>query len=139
MAHTVEERFWGKVDRRDEDGCWLWTGYRHPQGYGKFRLDGRPHNAHRVAYELSVGPVQEGLELDHLCRNRACVRPDHLEPVTHRENMQRSAAQRTHCPQGHPWSEANTYTGRGYRECRACNREKMRAARKRTMRATMTP
>ncbi len=85
--------------------------------------------AHRVAYELSVADIPDGLELDHLCRVRHCVNPSHLEPVTPHENWARGQAisilnaQKTHCPQGHAYDEANTYiSGRGIRGCRACNR-----------------
>jgi hypothetical protein len=92
---------------------------------------------HRVAYELLVGPIPEGLELDHLCRNTRCVNPEHLEPVTGRENLMRAVsswaaknAAKTHCPQGHPYDEENTKVKRdGGRACRACGREFMRRKR----------
>lgn len=122
----------------DESGCWLWTGYKHADGYGLVKVDGKNRLAHRVVYEMLVGPVPEGLELDHLCRVRACVNPDHVEPVTHAENMRRSDSLRfgwhrevTHCPQGHAYDEANTYQrpDRPGRICRACGRERARAAR----------
>lgn len=107
------------------DECWLWTGTTNPAGYGQLsrRRPGPSVLAHRFIYEWLVGPIPEGLELDHLCRVHSCVRPDHLEPVTHAENMRRSLAYRTHkthCPQGHPYDEANTYVYRGRRNCRAC-------------------
>src|SRR5688500_4996363 len=79
--------FWAKVDKTST--CWLWTGARHPLGYGHVRYGNRTSAAHRVAWELINGPIPEGLTLDHLCRVPACVRPDHLEPVTHRENVRR--------------------------------------------------
>lgn len=94
---TREERFWAKVDRSGD--CWRWTGALARGGYG-FAVVGsrddpqRYRNAHRFAYELSVGPIPEGLELDHLCRNRRCVNPAHLEPVTHSENMRRGVERR---------------------------------------------
>jgi hypothetical protein len=130
---SAEERFWSKVDKTD--GCWFWTAYRDRNGYGKFGVGGRAGgmvSAHRVAYEMVVGPIPAGLVLDHLCRNPGCVRPDHLDPVTHAENCRRGVAaevnrarQRavTHCPQGHPYDEENTsYKKTGARRCKACAR-----------------
>lgn len=71
------------------DGCWLWTASKNNRGYGTFRLAGRTVQAHRLVYELLVGPIVDGLTIDHLCRNRACVRPSHLEAVSHQENCAR--------------------------------------------------
>ena len=117
----TDERFWKKVAVTAGDGCWEWNGYVRPNGYGQF---GRNQAAHRVAYELGVGPIPQGMELDHLCRNRRCVRPSHLEPVSHPENTRRGGAAVKACPQGHPYDEANTYwlksPGTGRRHCRAC-------------------
>jgi hypothetical protein len=117
-------------------GCWLWTGTTGRDGYGKIgvkRADGtwRSLRAHRVSYEIHVGPIPDGLHLDHLCRNRRCVRPDHLEPVTNRVNSLRGAgacavnAVKTHCRRGHEYTPANTITkltkyGTPGRECRTC-------------------
>lgn len=133
---TVAERFWAKVDKSDVDGCWLWTGARDKLGYGRFSPQAGAHrSAYAVAYRLVVGPVPDGLELDHLCRNHGCVNPAHLEPVTHKENMLRgetfaaSQASRTHCPQGHPYDEINTRRKKGKRECRRCDRERARRRR----------
>lgn len=127
MSDTVppDVRFWRYVNKTDT--CWLWTGSAS-RGYGAFTVSvGRTGvSAYRYAYELLVGPIPNGLELDHLCRVRQCVNPAHLEPVTHRENLMRGAtiiakhAAQTHCLHGHPFDEANTYTKRGARECRAC-------------------
>lgn len=123
------------VDRTG-DGCWEWPGKRDPNGYGR----AGKWWAHRVAYEVWVGPVPAGLELDHLCRNPACVRPDHLEPVTHRVNMLRGRtigarnAAKTHCIHGHEFTLANTYirSDTGGRQCRQCGRDRDRVrARKR--------
>lgn len=84
------ERFWSYVDRsKTEDGCWLWNGHRESNGYGRFRHDGRRSGAHRFAYEAEVGPIPDGLTIDHLCRVRHCVNPAHLEAVTSRENTRR--------------------------------------------------
>lgn len=98
---TFSDRFWSKVDKSGT--CWLWTASIRATGYGQFRVGKRTRDAHRVAWELTNGSVPDGLQLDHLCRNRACVRPDHLEPVTQRENILRGTAPtavnavKTHC------------------------------------------
>lgn len=89
-AVPAVDRFWSAVSKGDGDTCWLWTASRTPEGYGQFGAEKRRILAHRFSYELSVGPIPEGLELDHLCRNRGCVRPDHLQPVTRQENARRS-------------------------------------------------
>lgn len=106
------------------DNCLNWPGYLDSCGYGKWL--GRP--AHRVVYEAVVGAVPPGLELDHRCRNRACVNPAHLEPVTHAENMARSSvATKKTCKNGHPFDDANTYNRpRGGRDCRACGVDRTR-------------
>ena len=134
---TLDERFWSKVDqngpvpahRPDLGPCWLWTAeYLMPNGYGQLGVGGAAGGmqyAHRVAYELLVGPIPDGLEIDHLCFVRHCVNPDHLEPVTHAENVRRQKARITHCPQGHAYDAANTHIGKkGERKCRACGRER---------------
>jgi hypothetical protein len=123
----LQDRFWEKVEKTET--CWLWTAAKNDQGYGHIKVsDGEWAYAHRLAYELLVGPIPEGLELDHLCRVRNCLNPAHLEPVTGRENVLRSTsptainARKTHCPRGHEYSAENTYyTPReGHRQCRAC-------------------
>lgn len=127
---TLAERIWAKFERTP-DGCWTWTAAIDPQtGYGRIWVPtgtrkGYMGNAHRVLYELVAGPVGGGLELDHLCRNRACVNPLHMEPVTHAVNVARGerGALRASCPQGHP------LTGEvGSRRCQICRKEQTRAA-----------
>jgi hypothetical protein len=112
------------------DGCWEWTAGISSNGYPNFWLDGVTQSAHRLSYELFVGPIPDGLHLDHLCRVRHCVRPSHLEPVTAQENVLRGegipahAARKTHCDNGHPFDQANTYMHpSGQRMCRACRRD----------------
>lgn len=120
----------------DANGCWIWQGATSSKGYGRVRVAGKVEFAHRVSYRLHIGEIPDGLELDHLCRVRNCIRPDHLEPVTHRENMERGTmwdARRaiTHCPRGHAYDEANTAIIRGCRRCRRCQAEKQAARRRR--------
>ncbi|AVZ72963.1 HNH endonuclease [Streptomyces lunaelactis] len=135
ITEADTRRFWVKVALPNENGCLLWTAGKTSRGYGAFDHCGRKVVAHRFAYAALVGPVPEGLELDHLCRDRACVTPDHLEPVTHVENVRRgdagtNQAVKTHCPQGHEYDDANTYAAPGNRRrCRGCHREHMRARR----------
>jgi hypothetical protein len=143
----LAERFWLKVDKdgpapehRPELGpCWLWTAGKDHHGYGVFWAHGRSTSAHRAAYELLIGPVPDGLDLDHVCHNdsgcagaatclhRRCVNPDHLEAVTTRENILRGvspsalSARKTHCLRGHEFTPENTYVKpSGIRECRTC-------------------
>jgi hypothetical protein len=121
-------RFIDKIEIDFESGCWLWTGRVDSQGYGEFSYLAAKRRAHRVGWLLFVGSLQPREELDHLCRVRRCVNPDHLEPVLCRENLLRgrtlAAANvaKTHCPQGHPYDEGNTIRKRGARVCRECNR-----------------
>lgn len=121
------KRFWTYVDTGGD--CWIWTAAKVPAGYGFMRWDGRNQPAHRIAYQLLVGPIPTGHVLDHLCRVRVCVNPDHLEPVTHRVNLLRGVgisaqkASRTHCPNGHEFTENNIYWWHNARYCRQCRND----------------
>lgn len=125
----LPDRFWNKVMPEPNSGCWLWDGCT-TVGYGRIYMDGKLALAHRVSYEAHKGPIPDGLQVDHLCRVKSCVNPDHLEAVTAKENMSRvptSAAtlkrDQTHCIHGHKYTQANTYRRPdGRRMCRECNR-----------------
>lgn len=125
----ITQRFWGKVILAD-NGCLEWVGSTNENGYGQIIYGGKMKKAHRIAYELLVGEIPNKLQLDHLCRKRNCVNPDHLEPVTASENNKRGlnprlAAERqlikTHCKKGHAYDTQNTYVPvKGNRMCRTC-------------------
>lgn len=139
----LPERFWVKARRDGESGCWLWTGAG--DRYGRFYLNGRLRLAYQVAYEILVGPVPDGLELDHLCRTTKCVNPGHLEPVTHQENCARADIgakfrNRTHCPAGHAYDEQNTIVRRdGTRQCRSCKNASAREYKRKRKEAGLCP
>lgn len=117
---TLNDRFWSHVVQGD--ACWIWTGQTH-KGYGRYS----GQQAHRLTYASLVGPFDPSLEIDHLCRP-LCVRPDHLEPVTHAENMRRHFSNYTHCRNGHEYTPDNTYRRpSGHRDCRACIRDRVRS------------
>jgi hypothetical protein len=128
MHKPTIDRFMAKVKKSPGGGCWLWTACQSYDGYGYFRLNGKQKRAHRVAFELLVGPIPEGLSLDHLCRVRHCVNPAHLDPVPIKVNILRGQsvsaqnARKTHCPNGHELSDANLYLRSNGRErvCRTC-------------------
>ena len=127
---SVTERFWAKVDRTGgPEDCWTWTAAKRSGGYGVISVDRVLKTAHRLSYEWARGEIPDGLEIDHLCHNRACVNPSHLEAVTPRVNMSRARgtafhinAAKTHCPQGHEYTPENTYVlpKQGARRCRTC-------------------
>jgi len=125
-TRSAVERFWVKVDKTGD--CWLWMAGLCSGGYGQFRISTeRKTVAHRFAYEQMVGPVPDGLQLDHLCRVKRCVNPSHLEPVTGRVNTLRSSgptamhARQTHCKRGHEFTSENTWlTKAGHRVCSTC-------------------
>ena len=134
------ERFLTKIDFGEH--CWTWTGATAGEGYGAAwdADNGRQTYAHRIAHELFHGPIPEGLEVDHLCRNRLCVRPTHLEAVTGAENKRRArerAGLLDHCAKGHPFDEVNTYVNpKGYRSCRLCERARRRQSASRLQEAS---
>lgn len=134
-----------KISPEPASGCWLWTAYVNRKGYGMVGVGGRKVKySHRVMYEEMVGPIPKGMQLDHLCRVPCCVNPTHLEPVTPKENTNRSPRRgslsglrgsakknkhKTHCIMGHEFNEANTLIQNGHRCCRPCNTEATRVRR----------
>jgi HNH endonuclease len=137
------------VDRvkLDPSGCWIWTGLKNRLGYGRVQYDGKIRRAPRLIYQLMVGPIAPGLQIDHLCRRPACVNPAHLEPVTARENTMRSTAftatnaKKTHCIRGHAnWKvevhRSGPLQGQSYRKCHTCSKEWLRARRRRMKEAS---
>lgn len=132
----VMVRLWAKVDKSGPvstaaphlGACWLWIGGVNGRGYATIKDGGRTFYVHVLTWVESNGPVPDGLELDHLCRNTRCCNPSHLEPVTHAENMRRGAhSLKTHCPHGHEYTEENTYRNQGRRFCRECAANRSRA------------
>lgn len=136
---TAQERFWAKVAGPDANGCWLWQ-HCTSHGYGSFVVDGKKIRAHRYSYERLVGPIPDGLTLDHLCHVKACVNPAHLEPVTQGENVLRGIgcvaqnARKTHCGNGHLLEGDNLLPydrSRGRRMCKTCRNANQRLYRQR--------
>lgn len=131
------DQFWTRVDKTET--CWLWTASKTTAGYGNLTLDGKQDYAHRVSYRLMVGPIPAGLHVDHLCRVRHCVNPEHLEVVTHAENVRRGLAPfgviRTECKRGHDITNpANVrVTAKGSKQCLVCHQMRVdtRAAKRR--------
>lgn len=140
MKQVMVERFWSRVVKGEHpDTCWTWQGGKTTQGYGELMVDGRMWYAHRLSLHLAGVQLPQDKVVDHKCRNRACVRPDHLELVTNRTNILRGVgaaavnALKTHCPKNHPYDAVNTWVNKdGERFCRECRREYDRRARSRS-------
>lgn len=136
--------FWSHVDRSDSDACWPYQLKPMSNGYVVVTVFGRKVLAHRYSYELLVGSIPEGKQIDHLCRSKSCVNPAHMEPVTQRENLLRADGwpgvnhRKTHCKHGHEFTSENTRyrLGRG-RECRICARRHDRAKKRRRREAVV--
>ncbi len=128
-ARTIEEALRG-LFKVSDSGCWEWRGFVALHGYGTASLLGRKCYVHRLSYMLHVGPIPDGLVIDHTCRNKVCGNPAHLEAVTPAENNRRALADKTHCIHGHEYTLENTYLWNGRnRRCRACARERGRRSR----------
>ena len=127
---TDIERFQFYMGPMTRDGCIPWIGYVTPDGYGRFRIDGEKRGAHRVAYQLFVGPIPTGMEVDHLCFCRHCVNPEHLRILTPRDNKSRHNRRNagTTCRKGHAMTSENTiFRKDGTRKCRECDKIRQKA------------
>lgn len=142
VRRSLSERFWAKVEVRGGDDCWPWIGVVKKSGYAQIKVGRQMKSAHRVAWEITNGPIPEGMVLDHICHggncpggrvcpHRSCCNPGHLRPTSSSDNTLRSPqtlparhAARTHCPQGHPYDDLNTRLYQGRRYCRECLRQR---------------
>ena len=123
----TEDRLFSKVIKTDS--CWQWSGYTTKAGYGRIRINDKMEYAHRVSYQLFINELEDGLEVLHTCNNPSCINPYHLRQGTHKENMEQMANEnrhpfknKTHCKQGHEYTEENTGKRTGGRYCKTCNR-----------------
>ena len=128
LTTEQEERFWSQVDRRFDDQCWNWLTYKDDENYGYFFYNGMKRRAHRIAYTLIRGVIPDGLTIDHICMNRSCCNPAHMDAITIRENILRSETtlaganiRKTHCSRGHLLPEPDKM---GYRRCSQCARRR---------------
>ena len=128
---SAEGRFWDYVEVRASGACWPWKGHVSGNGYARMGVGGKAFQAHRLAYFYCVGPIPDGLVVDHQCNRRDCVNPNHLRAMTHEENVRRPALARTTCPNGHRFTDSNTYIdGRGARVCRICKQKNLTSTRR---------
>jgi hypothetical protein len=153
LTPKQEERFWSRVDVPYQPSCcWEWNDALTPKGYGRFYIGDDSYQAHRVAYALLIGQPDPNLTLDHLCRNRKCINPDHTEEVTNKQNILRGYTpiaqnkRKTACPKGHPLTPDNVYLrADGSRRCRictcayVCKRQREARAAQRTLRLYVNP
>lgn len=121
-GNSLEERFWSKTTQSEPDACILWTGSISVEGYGQFGRNRRLVIAHRYAYEIAFGRIPEGLQLHHLCGERRCVNPDHLEALSCADHRRRHKGWKTHCPHGHRYTPENTVATKTSRRCLTCKR-----------------
>ena len=130
ISPLLLKKFWSRI--KVVNNCWEWQGGIKMDGYGSFYWNKKQYPSHRIAYQILRGNVPEGLELGHLCRNRKCCNPEHLEPVTHHQNLMRGNtiiainSRKTHCPQGHPYNGDNLIIKHGSRVCRICHNDSCR-------------
>lgn len=130
INHNVMSRFWDKVEKTNN--CWMWNGAKTTNGYGLFWYDGKSTLTHRFIYELLMNHIPNNLTIDHLCRNRACVNPSHMEVVNIKENTRRGISKiisstnskKRHCKHGHEFTVENTYHYRNMRQCRVCHNKR---------------